>query len=62
MLTVVAVVLAYDLALEIVDLLSSKVEVEETPRDNCCLRSLALSLKDRSWRRLENEDMVESCI
>jgi len=56
MLTVVAVVLAYDLALDICDLLSSmvEVEVEDAPRA-ACLRSLALSLKDKSCIRLEKD-------
>ena len=53
MLTLVADVLAYDLALEMCERLSSMVEAEEFTRP-ICLRSLALSLKARSWRK----DMV----
>jgi len=60
MLTLVAVVLAYDLALDICDLLSSIVEVEAAPRV-ACLRSLALSLKDKSCTRLE-KDILRSGI
>ena len=54
MLTLVAVVLAYDIALETWDLRSSIVEAEEVPRA-ICLRSLGLSLKDRSCTRLEKD-------
>ncbi len=56
MLTLVAVVLAYDIALDTCDLLSSAVEAEEVTRAGR-LSSLA-SLKDRSWTRLE-KDMTE---
>jgi hypothetical protein len=55
MLTLVAEVLAYDLALDICDLLSSIVEVEEIPR--AMRRSSLASLNDRSCTRLEN-DMI----
>lgn len=52
MLTLVAVVLAYDLARETCDLLSSMVEVEDAPRAICLLCSLAVeggvSLNERS--------------
>ena len=51
MLTLVAAVLAYDIALETCDLLSSIVEAEDVPR------TFWLSLKERSWTRLE-KDMV----
>ena len=49
MLTLVAEVLAYDIALEICDLRSSMVDTDEVPLATC-LRSLAagLSLKERS--------------
>jgi hypothetical protein len=59
-LTLVAVVLAYDIALETCDLLSSTVEVEEeaaVPRV-ICRRSLGLSLKDKSWTKLEKDMIV----
>ena len=58
MLTLVAVVLAYDMALETCDLLSSTVEMEEEGPRAICRRSLGLSLKDRSWTRLEKDIMV----
>jgi hypothetical protein len=51
MLTLVAAVLAYDIALETCDLLSSMVDAEDVPR------AFWLSLKERSWTRLE-KDMV----
>ena len=56
MLTLVAEVLAYDIALEICDLRSSMVDTDEVPLATC-LRSLAagLSLKERSWTRLEKD-------
>ena len=57
MLTLVAVVLAYDIALETCDRLSSTVEIEEEVPRAICRRSLGLSLKDRSWTRLE-KDMI----
>ena len=59
MLTLVAVVLAYDIARETCDFLSSAVEVEdEVPVPRAfCPRSLGLSLKDRSCTRLE-KDMI----
>jgi hypothetical protein len=56
MLTLVAEVLAYDLALDICDLLSSIVEVEEIPL--AMRRSSLASLNDRSCTRLEN-DMIQ---
>jgi hypothetical protein len=56
MLTLVAAVLAYDIALETCDFLSSTVEAEEVPRATCC-RSAGLSLKEISWTRLE-KDMI----
>jgi hypothetical protein len=46
MLTLVAAVLAYDIALETCDFLSSIVEVEEVTRP--ARRSSLASLKDRS--------------
>lgn len=55
MLTLVAAVLAYDIALEICDLRSSMVEVEAPPLA-ARLSSLA-SLKERSCTREEN-DMI----
>lgn len=57
MLTLVAVVLAYDIALETWDLRSSIVEAEEVPRA-ICRRSLGLSLKDKSCTRLEKDMLV----
>jgi len=57
MLTLVAEVLAYDLALEMCDRLSSIVDVEETPR--AMRRASFASLNDRSCTRLE-KDMVDS--
>lgn len=51
MLTLVAAVLAYDMARERCDFLSSIVEDEAVPR------GFWLSLKERSWTRLEN-DMI----
>ena len=57
MLTLVAVVLAYDMALETCDLFSSAVKMEEEVSRATCRRSLGLSLKDRSCTRLEN-DMI----
>ena len=57
MLTLVAVVLAYDMALETCDFLSSTVEMEEEVPRTVCRRSFGLSLKDRSWTRLE-KDMI----
>lgn len=60
MLTLVAVVLAYDIALETCDLLSSTVEMEEVPVPRAiCRRSLGLSLNDRSWTRLEKDMIAE---
>lgn len=56
MLTLVALVLAHDIALDICDLRSSIVEAEDPPRVTVRL-SAAASLKDRSWTRLE-KDMV----
>jgi hypothetical protein len=47
MLTLVAAVLAYDMALDTCDLRSSTVEVDEDPL-GISRRSEALSLKDRS--------------
>lgn len=58
MLTLVAAVLAYDIALDTCDLLSSIVEIEEVTRA-ARLSSLE-SRKDRSWTRLE-KDMIEYC-
>lgn len=60
MLTLVAEVLAYDIAFEICDLLSSIVEIEEEARA-ACLRSVAagLSLKERSCTRLEKDMVVD---
>jgi hypothetical protein len=49
MLTLVAAVLAYDIALETCDLLSSTVEAEEVAR------AFGLSLNERSWTRLEKD-------
>ncbi len=46
MLTLVAAVLAYDIALDTCDLLSSTVEVDDTPR--AMRRSSLASLKERS--------------
>ena len=57
MLTLVAVVLAYDIALEIWDLRSSAVEAEDVPRA-IGRRSLGLSLKDKSWTRLEKDMLI----
>jgi len=55
MLTLVAAVLAYDMALETCDLRSSTVdEVERGPRATGRRSELA-SLKDKSWTRLEND-------
>lgn len=51
MLTLVAAVLAYDMALETCDLLSSMVEALEVAR------AFGLSLKEMSWTRLE-KDMI----
>lgn len=59
MLTLVAVVLAYDIALEIWDLRSSAVEIVDEPRVSCCRWSLPLSLNDKSWTRLE-KDMLSA--
>jgi hypothetical protein len=59
MLTLVAVVLAYDMALETCDLRSSMVEeVERGPRA-AGRRSELASLKDKSWTRLE-KDMIRA--
>ena len=61
MLTLVADVLAYDLALDTWDLWSSMVEAEEVPLAICRRCSLAalgvVSRKEISWTRLEN-DMI----
>jgi len=60
MLTLVAEVLAYDLALETVERRSSRVEVEEVARAACRRNSLALlgvSLNERSCTR-EEKDMI----
>jgi len=61
MLTLVADVLAYDLALDTWDLWSSMVEAEEVPLAICLRCSLAalgvVSRKEMSWTRLEN-DMI----
>jgi hypothetical protein len=56
MLTLVAEVLAYDIARDTCDLLSSTVETEEVALP-AGRRSLGVSLKERSWTRLE-KDMV----
>ena len=49
MLTLVADVLAYDIALDICDLRSSVVDIEEDPRAICLLSLAAgLSRKERS--------------
>jgi hypothetical protein len=48
MLTLVAEVLAYDIALETCDRLSSTVDIEEEVPRAVCRRSLGLSLKDKS--------------
>ena len=58
MLTLVAEVLAYDLALETWDLESS-MEVEDACRAilRCCSAGLGLSLKEISWTKLE-KDMI----
>jgi len=58
MLTLVAAVLAYDIARDTCDLLSSIVEAEEVTRG--ARRSSLASLKERSWTRLE-KDMVGCC-
>jgi hypothetical protein len=56
MLTLVAEVLAYDIALETCDLRSSMVETDEDPLAICLLSVAAgLSLKERSCTRLEND-------
>jgi hypothetical protein len=54
MLTLVADVLAYDIALETCDLLSSIVEADDVPRGTG-RRSFGLSLKEISWTRLEKD-------
>lgn len=54
MLTLVAVVLAYDMALEMCDVreaVSLTVETEASPR----LRATPLSRRDKSWTRLEKD-------
>jgi hypothetical protein len=64
MLTLVAEVLAYDLALETVERLSSIVEVVEVVRPACRRNSLALlgaSLKERSCTRLEKDMAAYKC-
>lgn len=53
MLTLVAAVLAYDMALETCDLRSSTVEVDRGPRAG--RRSSLASRKDKSCTRLEND-------
>lgn len=58
MLTLVAAVLAYDIARDTCDFLSSAVEAEEVTR--AARRSPLASLKDRSWTRLE-KDMIDCC-
>jgi hypothetical protein len=58
MLTLVAAVLAYDIARDTCDFLSSVVEAEEVTR--AARRSSFPSLKERSWTRLE-KDIVEYC-
>jgi hypothetical protein len=55
MLTLVAAVLAYDLALEACDPVSSIVEAAEIPL--AARRSSLPSLKEMSWTRLE-KDMI----
>lgn len=55
MLTLVAAVLAYDIALETCDLRSSMVEVVERGPRLTARRSVLESLKDKSWTRLEND-------
>ena len=57
MLTLVAAVLAYDLARDNWDLVSSTVDAEDIPRA-VCDRPLVLSLKDKSWTRLEKDMTV----
>lgn len=59
MLTLVAEVLAYDLARDMCDLLSSVVEVEGMPLT--ARRSALASLKVRSCTRLENDILTVAC-
>jgi hypothetical protein len=67
MLTLVAEVLAYDIALDTCDLRSSMVETEETPLAiclRCSLAGLGTSLKERSCTRVEKDmiaDFKEIC-
>jgi len=62
MLTLVAEVLAYDMALEMWDRLSSMVEVDEDALTACLRCSAAgLSLNDRSWTRLEKDIVGFNC-
>lgn len=58
MLTLVAAVLAYDIARDTCDLLSSAIEAEEVTR--AARRSSLASLKERSWTRLE-KDITGCC-
>ena len=58
MLTLVADVLAYDIALETCDRRSSAVETEEAAPLAIWRRSLGLSLKDKSWTRDEKDIVV----
>ena len=51
MLTLVAAVLVYDLAMEMRDARSSTVDTEASPR----LRGALESRSDRSWTRLEKD-------
>ena len=55
MLTLVAVVLAYDIDLETCDRRSSIVEADEVARFIFLRSFVVLSLKDKSWTRLEND-------
>jgi hypothetical protein len=55
MLTLVAAVLVYDLAVEIRDARSSTVDTEASPR----LLGAFVSRSDRSWTRLENDMVFE---
>jgi hypothetical protein len=55
MLTLVAAVLVYDLAMEMRDARSSTVDTEASPR----LRGALESRSDRSWTRLENDILSE---
>lgn len=58
MLTLVAAVLAYDMARDTCDLLSSTVDEDETPR--AIRRSSLMSLKERSWTRLEKDIFADN--